>query len=312
MARVKRATSQLVRWHSEYENALADAHDVGVPDRALADTETPRLPSKSRSPTPTPPFLNPGGGRTSSAGDDENPESSERNTEPSTVTTGHPTGGESRERMPSEVRDVSFPTAVRGYDRRAVDTYVKRVNRLIAELEVSSSPQAAVRNALDRVGEQTSGILQRAREAAEEISAGVRADADEIIARANAEAEEINATARSEADEITARANADAGERLRRLEEEATALKEQADTRMRKLSADTEAIRQEHAALVEEIHRLAARLEEIASAAAVRFPHREPSEQAEEKARLEEGDAEPAEVVTADDPSGATPAAAQE
>ena len=50
--------------------------------------------------------------------------------------------------IPKEIRNVSFPGSVRGYDREAVDDYVKSVNRVIAELEISSSPRAAVRHAL--------------------------------------------------------------------------------------------------------------------------------------------------------------------
>jgi hypothetical protein len=63
--------------------------------------------------------------------------------------------GELPARVPAAIRDVSFPTG-RGYERQAVDAYVNQVNRLIAELEVSRSPQAAVRHALDRVGQPTS------------------------------------------------------------------------------------------------------------------------------------------------------------
>ena len=66
-----------------------------------------------------------------------------------------------RKDVPAAIRNVSFKAAVRGYDRAEVDAYVKRVNRVIAELEVSSSPRAAVRHALDRVGEQVHGILER-------------------------------------------------------------------------------------------------------------------------------------------------------
>src|ERR1700751_3705277 len=64
--------------------------------------------------------------------------------------------------VPPNLRDVSFRTAVRGYERREVDRYVERANHLIAELEITRSPESAVRHALERVGEQTSGILQRA------------------------------------------------------------------------------------------------------------------------------------------------------
>jgi len=58
--------------------------------------------------------------------------------------------GDLRQYVPRELLDVSFPVAVRGYERGAVDAYIRRVNRVIAELKVSASPTAAVRHALDQ------------------------------------------------------------------------------------------------------------------------------------------------------------------
>jgi DivIVA domain-containing protein len=206
---------------------------------------------------------------------------------------------ELRDHVPAGIKDVSFPSAVRGYDRGAVDAYVRRVNTVIAELEVSRSPQAAVRHALDRVGQQTSGILQRARETADEISASAWAEADRTTARANSRAEEITARANAEAEKTTDRANAEAQEttsrakaeaeellvrsraeaeeRLERLEQEVAELKQQAETRLRELDTDTEAVWRQRAELVEEIRELAARLDAAATEAAARFPRRQPS-----------------------------------
>jgi DivIVA domain-containing protein len=121
--------------------------------------------------------------------------------------------GEFPVRVPAAIRDVSFPGAARGYERRAVDAYVNQVNRLIAELEVSRSPQAAVRHALDRVGQQTKALLEQARETAEGITANAREEADETVAAARAEAEEIIASAReagAEAEQIITSARAEA------------------------------------------------------------------------------------------------------
>ena len=70
---------------------------------------------------------------------------------------------------------ADFPVALRGYDRVAVDAYVKQTSQLVAELQATRSPEAAVRKALERVGEQISGILQRAHDTAEEITAQSRA-----------------------------------------------------------------------------------------------------------------------------------------
>jgi DivIVA domain-containing protein len=247
-----------------------------------------------------------------------------------------PTGRRASERLvPAKIRDVSFPASVRGYDRRAVDAYVKSVNQVIAELEIGSSPPAAVRHALEQVGEQTSGILQRARETAEEITASARQEAEESTARAKAEAaeivvnasteadheraaaEELVAKARAEADEILAdsraeaettlaRSRADAAQRLQRSQDEVAALREEAEARMRELDADTESVWEERRALLDDMGGMAARLAEATSEAADRFPPREPAEPAEEEMLEPEAGAEtePLGVAATDEPLG--------
>jgi DivIVA domain-containing protein len=197
-------------------------------------------------------------------------------------------------RVPAEIRDVSFPVSLRGYDRAAVDAYVARVNRLIAELDVSDSPAAAVRHALEQVGEQTRGLLQRAGQTAEEITLGARREAEESAARANAEAGEIVAKAKAEADEllghskgeaetISAQAREEAAERLKRSQDEVAALQEEAEARMRELEADTESIRQQRRALLDDLRGIAAQVAETASNADARFPTRGPAASPEEE-----------------------------
>jgi DivIVA domain-containing protein len=214
----------------------------------------------------------------------------------------------SQDRVPAELRDVSFPVSMRGYDRQTVDAYVERVNRVIAELEMSRSTEAAVRHALDRVGEQTSGILQRARSSAEDIIADGEEEAEELTARAKAEVESLVAGARAEATQLVAKARAEAGEilarsraeaaqRLQQSEEEAAALREQADAWMGQLRAETEAISETRRKLLADIREMAVRFEEVASWAATRFP-REPAEEAEGLPEAEvEVEPEPAEVT---------------
>ena len=218
-------------------------------------------------------------------------------------------------RVPKEIRDVSFRVSVRGYDRQAVDAYVTRVTQLIAELDVTRSPEAAVRRALEQVGEQTSGLLEQAGKTAEEITVGARQEAEESTARANAEAHEIVAKAKSEADEILGRTAAEAettaaqsrkeaAERVQRSQKEVAALQAAAEARVRELQADAEAIRQERRALLDDIRAIAARVAATASEADARFPPREPAESADE-ATLEpepEAETEPSAVGAADQP----------
>jgi len=211
-------------------------------------------------------------------------------------------------RVPAELRDVSFPVSMRGYDRQTVDGYVERVNRVIAELEMSRSTEAAVKHALDRVGEQTSGILQRARRSAEEIiadgeeeaeetTARARAEVERFVADAQAEAAELLAKAKAEAGETLARSRAEAAERLDQAEEEVAALREQADSWMRRLRAETEAISETRRKLLSDIREMATRFEEVGSWAAVRFPQLDP-----------EGETEPFEVTATREPAAVMPA----
>jgi cell division septum initiation protein DivIVA len=232
----------------------------------------------------------------------------------------HSAGGvDVRDPLPRAIRDPSFPASVRGYDRRAVDSYVERVNRLIAELQVSGSPKSA----------QTSGILQRARETAEEITTGAREEAEETTARARAEAEDIVADARREASEHVAGARAEADEvlaaarstademltsardqsdstiararidaegRVRRAEEEVAALQEHASARMQTLQADIAAISDERRRLLEGLEQISRELAGIVTAA-----------EAERLDREEEStpEAEQSVAAAADAPAGA-------
>jgi DivIVA domain-containing protein len=95
----------------------------------------------------------------------------------------------------AEIASPSFPPAFRGYDRRAVDAYVMRVTEIVAELHAARSPRAAVKRALERVGRETTGILQNARETADEITVQSRVRADERCQEAEREAQRLRAEA---------------------------------------------------------------------------------------------------------------------
>ena len=96
---------------------------------------------------------------------------------------------------PLELAPADFPTAMRGYDREAVDEYVRYTTRLVAELQAVRSPESAVRRALMRAGGQISGVLRRAHETAAEITAKSRSEAEDRLERARAEADELIDTA---------------------------------------------------------------------------------------------------------------------
>jgi DivIVA domain-containing protein len=117
------------------------------------------------------------------------------------------------------VRDVNFPLVMRGYDRRAVDKYVADVAQLVAELEATQTREGVVQRALDEIGEQTSGILQRAHETAEEIAARSRSQAEGRIQRAEKEAELARRDADAYAEQIVTETRRLWADRQRLIEE---------------------------------------------------------------------------------------------
>jgi DivIVA domain-containing protein len=137
------------------------------------------------------------------------------------------------------VADVEFPIVLRGYDRESVDAYVRRTSQLVAELQATRSPEAAVRRALERVGEEVSGILQRAHETAERITTQSRSESEDRLE-----------TARQEAAQIIKRA----------------------EDRVRELDAETDRIWAERHRIVEDTRELARELLTITDSAAERFP----------------------------------------
>jgi DivIVA domain-containing protein len=112
-------------------------------------------------------------------------------------TSDQPTNPRFTRSAAERLRTVSFPLAVRGYDRRTVDEFLEELHALVSDLESRQTREGVVQKALDELGEETAGILQRAHATADEIAARSRAQADGRLQRAEREAEIV----RREADE---------------------------------------------------------------------------------------------------------------
>jgi DivIVA domain-containing protein len=122
------------------------------------------------------------------------------------------------------IANREFPLAVRGYDRHAVDDFVQEVLEIVADLEGRQSRESVVQRALDEIGEETAGILQRAHETA---------------------------------DEIAARSRAQAEGRMQRAEREADMLRQQADAYSEQVVVDTRILWEERQRLIQDIRQLA-------------------------------------------------------
>ena len=122
------------------------------------------------------------------------------------------------------IQDRDFPIVMRGYDRATVDAFVREVLEIVTDLEGRQSQESVVQRALDEVGEETAGILQRAHETA---------------------------------DEIAARSRAQAEGRIQRAEREADLLRQEADAYSEKIVVDTRLLWDERQRLIEDIRQLA-------------------------------------------------------
>ena len=108
---------------------------------------------------------------------------------------------------------------MRGYDRNAVDKYVADVAQIVAELESNQLRENVVQRALDEVGEQTSSILQRAHETAEEIEVRSRSQAEGRLQRAEQDAELLRRDAERYAEELAAETQRLWEDRVRMIDE---------------------------------------------------------------------------------------------
>ncbi len=168
---------------------------------------------------------------------------------------------------------------MRGYDRAAVDTWREEVAQLVLQLEDQAPRDAAVKRALDEVGKETSAILQRAHEAA---------------------------------DEIASRSRSQAEGRLQRAEREAEITVSEAEARVLELNEDYKRIWDERTRLLDEMRQLADDVLGVADEAADRLePPREPDPITEENETVAaepgaDGGDQPTEVVAPADQTPAT------
>lgn len=133
-----------------------------------------------------------------------------------------------------------FRPSRRGYDRDDVDAYVAQLQREIRELQARhQTPDAAVRSALERVGDEVASVLKQAHDTA-----------DSIVATAKREGEEHRERAAREAAHVTA----------------------VAEQRLHELDLDTDRIWGERERIVADARDLARQLNQLADLAAERFP----------------------------------------
>jgi cell division septum initiation protein DivIVA len=159
------------------------------------------------------------------------------------------------------IDDPPFPLVIRGYDRGAVDEYLEVTSARLDELEALQSPSVAVKEALERLADDTGGILKEAHGTAEGVMTRAREDSDRMVREAREEAERTIASA---------------------------------EARSRQIALDIDGLWQERMRLVEDVQAVSVHLAQIADDAIARFP---PEEQEEAVADTGVVVAEPVEDV---------------
>jgi peptidoglycan DL-endopeptidase RipA len=143
-----------------------------------------------------------------------------------------------------------FKPSRRGYDREEVDAYVAQLQRQIRALQIEAqaaqTPDAAVRSAIERVGDEVADILKQAHNTS-----------DEIVATAQREADAHREEAARQAAHVTA----------------------VAEQRVHELDLDTDRIWGERERIVADARDLARQLTQLADLAAERFPQDPVSQQ---------------------------------
>jgi DivIVA domain-containing protein len=184
---------------------------------------------------------------------------------------------------------VRFSAAMRGYDRREVDEFITRVNRVIAELQITAAPESAIRHALAEVSEETRALLQSAHETADEITRRSRSQADDRVQRATQEAQQLHDASEqearqlreavaNEAREVREAAAREAREVREAAQHEARQIGDAAEARVRELEADAQAIAAERGRVIGELRELVRGLDEYLDDAGGRYPDSAPTQ----------------------------------
>jgi len=99
------------------------------------------------------------------------------------------------------IRNASFPTARRGYDKAEVERFLEKLADWLETGAGDESRTDAVKRELERIGQRTSAILAQAEESASQIRSESEKEASELRERAKRESESLLAAAKKSSDE---------------------------------------------------------------------------------------------------------------
>jgi DivIVA domain-containing protein len=135
------------------------------------------------------------------------------------------------------IRNATFPSARRGYDKHEVEKFLGRLADWLETGGGDESRSDAVKKELERVGQRTGAILAQAEESAQQIRAEAEDEARGTINSANLQATETRTEADEYASEARASVDRQAREAIETAQEEARRIVEDANQRREHMQA---------------------------------------------------------------------------
>jgi DivIVA domain-containing protein len=139
------------------------------------------------------------------------------------------------------IRNATFPTARRGYDKHEVEKFLRRLADWLETGAGDESRSDMVKRELERVGQRTGAILAQAEESAQQIRAEAQDEARGTINTANMEAEETRTEVDKYATETRTSADSYAQQTRQAAEEVLSSAKAQAEAQAREAIEAAEA-----------------------------------------------------------------------
>lgn len=139
------------------------------------------------------------------------------------------------------IRNATFPSARRGYDKHEVEKFLARLADWLETGGGDESRSDTVKRELERVGQRTGAILAQAEESAQQIRAEAEEEGRGTINSANAQAEKTKGEADTYSQETRSAADAYGEDTRRTADENAAATRAQAEHDARETIASAQA-----------------------------------------------------------------------
>src|SRR5690242_18795307 len=153
------------------------------------------------------------------------------------------------------IRNATFPTARRGYDKHEVEKFLGRLADWLETGAGDESRSDVVRRELEKVGERTGAILAQAEESAQQIRAEADEEARGTVNTANMEAAETRSAAEQYDSETRASADAYARQTSEEAQQDAREAIEAAQAQARRIVAEAEQRRENTEAMIGDLLR---------------------------------------------------------